>query len=855
TILASAQERGVTPLSAKASAKAGSATYAIAIGISDYQDPAIPDLRFADRDAEAFANFLRSPAGGALDNDHLKILVNAQATAGKVGAELYWLLDEVKEGDEAIIYFSGHGDVERKTISQPGYLLCWDAPAQVYLGGGALALPMFQDIISTLSTQNKARVIVITDACRSGKLAGSKVGGAQITGANLAQKVANEIKILSCQPNEFSIEGEQWGGGRGAFSYHLIDGLYGMADADANGAINLLEIGRYLEDHVSAEVAPQKQLPMTEGNRTEQLTAVVPEILAQVRAGKLGQLQLFSPTESRGIEDEVLVGVDTSVRKMYRLFKQALKDKVFLEPESAFAEALADKCADAYYQRLIQEPKLARLHNTMTRNYAAALQDDAQQVLNKWMKMDVAELSLSKVRQASKYRRYPRYLERAAELLGPEHYMYAILQARKLYFEGYLMHIDHLWADRELGEKILAKYRESLHWLPESPQVYLSMMNVQFLQLSNPDSAEYYAHLAMKLAPTWILPYSNIAFLYARTRDPAQVQKGQHFLELADQIDTAAARSNPIHMANWAFFYRNANQGAKAEAQFKKMLEADSASITAFNGLGAIYTNKGQLKQAEFYFKKAIAIDSTNWAVINNLGLIYLLSNRLSEAEQQFQRTIEQDPVNLAAWIGLATVYAATNRSTQADSLYQKIIDTDPDESMTYINIGSTYLKTGQFEKARRVFEMGAKTNPGNALYKYMLGWIYLKSRQLDEAARQFEAIIALDSAYIGSLIGHGRLALLYARQGYAEKALEQLELADPSNNQGLWLIGAEVYGRSGQLDKAFEYLEKAFQTGFRFDFKNMYLVNIEEDLAPLKAQTARWDALLKKYFPEQVKD
>ncbi len=39
-------------------------THAVVIGISDYQDPDIPDLRFADRDAEAFAHYLRSPAGG-----------------------------------------------------------------------------------------------------------------------------------------------------------------------------------------------------------------------------------------------------------------------------------------------------------------------------------------------------------------------------------------------------------------------------------------------------------------------------------------------------------------------------------------------------------------------------------------------------------------------------------------------------------------------------------------------------------------------------------------------------------------------------------------------------------------------
>src|SRR5690606_2384695 len=103
---------------------------------------------------------------------------------------------------------------------------------------------------STISVQNKAKVIMVADACRSGKLSGSSVGGAQITGSNLAKQYANEIKILSCQPDEYSLEGEQWGGGRGAFSYHLLDGLYGMADGNGDQKVNLLEISRYLEDHV-----------------------------------------------------------------------------------------------------------------------------------------------------------------------------------------------------------------------------------------------------------------------------------------------------------------------------------------------------------------------------------------------------------------------------------------------------------------------------------------------------------------------------------------------------------------------------------------------------------------------------
>jgi hypothetical protein len=49
---------------------------------------------------------------------------------------------------------------------------------------------------------------------------------------------------------------------------------------------------------------------------------VVPEILSELKKGKSGQLAVFSKIDSRGLEDDVLAGVDTSIRELYRLFKK-----------------------------------------------------------------------------------------------------------------------------------------------------------------------------------------------------------------------------------------------------------------------------------------------------------------------------------------------------------------------------------------------------------------------------------------------------------------------------------------------------------------------------------------------------
>ncbi|MBK7694000.1 MAG: caspase family protein [Saprospiraceae bacterium] len=554
------QQKGATPISKiQINENQSKNTYAVVVGISDYQDLGIPDLRFADKDAEAFANYLKSKAGGNLDADHLKVLLNEKATVAQFAMALDWLMEVVEENDQVILYFSGHGDVEKKTITQPGYLLCWDAPSRVYLAGGALALPMFQDIITTLSAQNKAKVVVITDACRSGKLAGSSVGGSQITGANLAKQYANEIKILSCQPNEYSIEGEQWGGGRGAFSYHLIDALYGMADNNNDLIVNLQEDGRYIEDHVSAEVAPVSQVPMVLGNRTDALSFVDSKILASLKSGKSNQTTFLSSIDSRGMEADVLAMADTSIRLTYRLFKQALKNKVFLEPVNA--------CAETYYTQLINEPGLERLHSTIRRNYAAALQDDAQQVINIWLKADVKQLEC--IGKSIRLEPISKLLDKSISLLGENHYMTKALISRKLLFEGVSLSQTNRNPDKNLAIKCISKFKQAILLEPSSPIIWHQMSLVYLDNLNQIDSAIQCIKKVKELAPNWMLPLVNVGFgLIVK----GNFKLAKYFLDDARSIDSLHPYVIQFE-ADWYYYQGGSINNLKAIQLYEEYLK------------------------------------------------------------------------------------------------------------------------------------------------------------------------------------------------------------------------------------------------------------------------------------------
>ncbi|MGB5025770.1 MAG: hypothetical protein WBO44_10490 [Saprospiraceae bacterium] len=506
-------QKGVSPLSPASQAPATGNTFAVIVGISDYHDVNMPDLNYADKDAMAFAEWLQSKAGENLDEDHLMLLTNEKATRAQFDAALTWLLDNCKEGDKAYIYFSGHGDVESRTIGNLGFLLCYDSPPTNY-ASGAFHLYYLQSVIATL-TSKKVKTLVIADACHAGKLAGSSFGGPQATAAELAKQLGNEIKILSCQANETSIEGKQWGGGRGVFSYYLINGLYGFADANEDGWLKLMELSRFVQDHVNRDVDPISQVPIIIGNLNENIAQVDKEIYIKQAQLILNQSKQLSVIDTRGIEEQTLAAVDSQTKVNYYAFKNCLHINQY------FCTADVDStCADSLYNLLSKHPGMAPLHASMRRNYAASLQDVIQRALNALLADDPYEFNNWYI-NPNKYSEYPKYLQRAIELIGKDHYSYPLLFSQQKYFEAYyLVHSvlvsDQLKVDRDsvlLNAKNLLL--EALLYSPNAAFIYQAIGNL-YLDKNQykADSVIKYCEKAIELAPTWLMTYHDLVEVY-----------------------------------------------------------------------------------------------------------------------------------------------------------------------------------------------------------------------------------------------------------------------------------------------------------------------------------------------------
>ncbi len=356
-ITASSQEpKGLKP--AEQTVISTGKTRALVIGISDYLY--IDKLNYAHRDAEIFASYLAGNKYWKAKSSDITLLINEQAKRGTILAELQRIAILSKPGDNLVFYFSGHGDVETITMFNKGYLLAYDTYSNNYMAGG-VSVNDLKDVFVTL-TSNNVKVIVITDACRSGKLAGG-VKGTEFTATSLKPIWNNEIKILSSQPGQLSQEGKQWGDGRGVFSYYLVNGLEGAADQNRDSLITLSELEAYVGNIVSTSTHNDQQ-PIIDG--PNKYSTIISNLKVQTVSTKPGISGGASFLRFRLPFD--------SCDFYYRKMDEAISQKKFRSGDPL--------SASAFYRKLKTCTNDNDLVLSANSKLLAALMNDAQEILN-----------------------------------------------------------------------------------------------------------------------------------------------------------------------------------------------------------------------------------------------------------------------------------------------------------------------------------------------------------------------------------------------------------------------------------------------------------------------------------------
>lgn len=158
-----ANDRGVA-IKAKLEQDSGKkigAYRALIIGINDYQDEKIPDLRTAVRDAKGINRVLKKSYGFA----DITLLLDQEANESRIVKELRRLATQTAKDDSVLIYYAGHGDLD--DITGSGWWIPYNATAQdpsTYIDNS-----LIQKYIKAIPARH---LFLISDSCFSGTLFG-----------------------------------------------------------------------------------------------------------------------------------------------------------------------------------------------------------------------------------------------------------------------------------------------------------------------------------------------------------------------------------------------------------------------------------------------------------------------------------------------------------------------------------------------------------------------------------------------------------------------------------------------------------------------------------------------------------
>jgi WD40 repeat protein len=216
----------------------------LSIGVSSYANPAF-NLKFAAKDANAFAGLWNGPGGQIFAKVNATSLTDARATSGAVQNAMREIAQSALPDDVVAIFLSGHGIARAENEF-------FFASHDVNLGkldDTAVPWKAFQ---TALSGSKARRVIIFLDACHSGGALGGKQAGNEEMAAQLV-KNAGAIVFSSSLGRQYSFELDELK--HGAFTHALIEGLQGgKADLDAgtgrDGLVNVEELLTFLRARV-----------------------------------------------------------------------------------------------------------------------------------------------------------------------------------------------------------------------------------------------------------------------------------------------------------------------------------------------------------------------------------------------------------------------------------------------------------------------------------------------------------------------------------------------------------------------------------------------------------------------------
>ena len=709
-------------------------SFALLVGISDYQNPHIIPLRFAHEDAILFQRHLQSQRGGALPDENVQLLINEQATTAGIRIAVETLLKTVAgPEDTVLIFFASHGTVDPET--RQGFIVTYDSDPQD-LASTALPMADLQNLVEQ-ELHSVRRVQIYVDVCHAGKI------GTILDKKNRINRVVEDlgevdgeiIGFMASEPREVSFEGPQFGGGHGAFTYFLLNALNGAADYGQEGRVVLNDMIDYVENRVE-EATYDRQHPRRFGDfdrGTVMAKLDQPGVSIQPWKGldpesKAALMAAISPAEE---SSRSLVPPAVPRRRRSRdlpsdilMFQKALDTNRILPNDSNNAFTLLGSL-----RRRLPKQQYLEQSNALR----VKLEIEGQQVLLRYLQGEQVP------QEREDFLKGAAFFEQA-KVLTPES---LLLDARGSFCLGRVAIFD-----KDYGRA--ADYLERAARLdPAGAYSYNALGIARLEQAQYPEAIAAFQD-AIQRAGRWAYPYHNLALSYVQSGDyTSAIQTYKQAIEMAP---------NYAYLPyNLGLVYQRLNRRREAERAYREAI-AKAANLEpesrrrhlalAHNALGYLKASSGRGEEAEQLYRQSLDYDGDLLEGRHNLGVLLAgarkggPAGRAAEAIDLWRENLEKDPEYLPSLLSLARTLDRNGQTDDAIGQYEAVVRTRPEYIAARLTLAELQLRVNRPEAALAQLNAAANLQPENAEIHERLGDVNKQLGQSAEAAHAYQAAL-----------------------------------------------------------------------------------------------------------------
>jgi TolB-like protein/Tfp pilus assembly protein PilF len=259
----------------------------------------------------------------------------------------------------------------------------------------------------------------------------------------------------------------------------------------------------------------------------------------------------------------------------------------------------------------------------------------------------------------------------------------------------------------------------------------------------------------------------------------------------------------------------------QAQSYFEEAVREDPRFALAYVGLADCYLDLGAYRwmppdDAYRYgreaVRKALELDETLGEAHTSLGYLdWQYSWEWQAAEREIRRGVDINPNYVEGRIMLVWYLAWSGRRDEALAEVQKILQLDPVFPYTSLRESNVYYHQRDYKS---LVESGLKSvaaSPGNWGSHYYLAVGYEGSGRQALAIPEYQQAVELSQRNSDTIAGLAHAYAAMGKRAEAERILDELQRQSKVAYVSPYMIAA-IYSGLGQKDKAFEFLEKAYQ-------------------------------------------